>query len=242
MEIYKLTDEIPRGNPVDLTKKHKRDVTWVEALESVGVSGGVLRITDIRQGVKNPNRVNVFVNGKYAFSLDIAQVVDLKIKVGLEISEEKIEDYKKASEFGKLYQRALEWVLMRPRSEKEVYDYLYKKVYEKKIDKKSISVIVCRLRDKNYIDDEKFAKYYVENRFAKKGISRKRLKMELMKKGVETEIIERVLDGRNDEEEILKIIVKRRAKYDDEKLISYLCRQGFPYQLAQNLVVSHGKD
>lgn len=242
MEIYKLTDEIPRGNPVDLTKKHKRDVTWVEALESVGVSGGVLRITDIRQGVKNPNRVNVFVNGKYAFSLDIAQVVDLKIKVGLEISEEKIEDYKKASEFGKLYQRALEWVLMRPRSEKEVYDYLYKKVYEKKIDKKSISVIVCRLRDKNYIDDEKFAKYYVENRFAKKGISRKRLKMELMKKGVETEIIERVLDGRNDEEEILKIIVKKRAKYDDEKLISYLCRQGFPYQLAQNLVVSHGKD
>lgn len=242
MEIYKLTDEIPRGNPVDLTKKHKRDVTWVEALESVGVSGGVLRITDIRQGVKNPNRVNVFVNGKYAFSLDIAQVVDLKIKVGLEISEEKLEDYKKASEFGKLYQRALEWVLMRPRSEKEVYDYLYKKVYEKKIDKKNISVIVCRLRDKNYIDDEKFAKYYVENRFAKKGISRKRLKMELMKKGVETEIIERVLDGRNDEEEILKIIVKKRAKYDDEKLISYLCRQGFPYQLAQNLVVSHGKD
>ena len=242
MEIYKLTDEIPRGNPVDLTKKHKRDVTWVEALESVGVSGGVLRITDIRQGVKNPNRVNVFVNGKYAFSLDIAQVVDLKIKVGLEISEEKLEDYKKASEFGKLYQRALEWVLMRPRSEKEVYDYLYKKVYEKKIDKKNISVIVCRLRDKNYIDDEKFAKYYVENRFAKKGISRKRLKMELMKKGVETEIIERVLDGRNDEEEVLKIIVKKRAKYDDEKLISYLCRQGFPYQLAQNLVVSHGKD
>lgn len=242
MEIYKLTDEIPRGNPVDLTKKHKRDVVRVEALESVGVSGGVLRITDIRQGVKNPNRVNVFVNGKYAFSLDIAQVVDLKIKVGLEISEEKLEDYKKASEFGKLYQRALEWVLMRPRSEKEVYDYLYKKVYEKKIDKKNISVIVCRLRDKNYIDDEKFAKYYVENRFAKKGISRKRLKMELMKKGVETEIIERVLDGRNDEEEVLKIIVKKRAKYDDEKLISYLCRQGFPYQLAQNLVVSHGKD
>ena len=66
--------------------------------------------------------------------------------------------------------------------------------------------------------------------------------MELMKKGVETEIIERVLDGRNDEEEVLKIIVKKRAKYDDEKLISYLCRQGFPYQLAQNLVVSHGKD
>lgn len=199
-------------------------------------------VTDIRQGVKNPNRANVFVDGKYAFSLDVAQIVDLKIKVGLEISEEDLEEYRKASEFGKLYQRALEWVLVRPRSEKEVYDYLYKKVYEKKIDKNYISIIIEKLKDKKYLDDAKFAEYYVENRFVKKGISRKRLKMELMKKGVTAETIEQVLDGRNDEEEILKIIAKKRAKYDDEKLTRYLCRQGFSYQLAQSLVASHGKD
>ena len=82
----------------------------------------------------------------------------------------------------------------------------------------------------------------MENRFVKKGISRKRLRMELVKRGVDTEIIEQVLDGRNDEEEILKIIAKKRAKYDDEKLIAYLCRQGFPYQLAQSLVANHEKD
>ncbi len=199
-------------------------------------------VTDIRQGVKNPNRANVFVDGKYAFSLDVAQIVDLKIKVGLEISEEDLEEYRKASEFGKLYQRALEWALMRPRSEKEVYDYLYKKVYEKKIDKNYISIIIEKLKGKKYLDDAKFAEYYVENRFVKKGISRKRLKMELMKKGVTAEIIEQVLDGRNDEEEILKIIAKKRAKYDDEKLTQYLCRQGFSYHLAQSLVASHGKD
>lgn len=199
-------------------------------------------VTDIRQGVKNPNRANVFVDGRYAFSLDVAQIVDLKIKVGLEISEEDLEEYRKASEFGKLYQRALEWVLVRPRSEKEVYDYLYKKVYEKKIDKNYISIIIEKLKDKKYLDDAKFAEYYVENRFVKKGISRKRLKMELMKKGVTAETIDQVLDGRNDEEEILKIIAKKRAKYDDEKLTQYLCRQGFSYQLAQSLVASHGKD
>ena len=36
-----------------------------------------LLITNLKQGVKNPNRVNVFVDGKYSFSLDVAQVVDL---------------------------------------------------------------------------------------------------------------------------------------------------------------------
>lgn len=208
----------------------------------IGEKNEELVITDLKQGVKNPNRVNVFVDGKFSFSLDIAQVVDLGVKVGIKLSAEKLDELKKASEFGKLYQRALEWALVRPRSEKEVRDYLYKKVFEKKLDKNYIDLIVVRLKEKKYLDDTVFAKYYVENRFVKKGISRRRLSLELMKKGVAKEIIAEVLDGRNDEEEILKMIAKKRARYDDEKLISYLCRQGFSFELVQNLVRDYEKD
>ena len=203
-----------------------------------------MKITELKQGVKNPNRVNVFVDGKYEFSLDVTQVVDFKIKVGMEISPEQLVEFKKASEFGKLYQRALEKALMRPHSEREMRDYLCKKIYEKKLDKEYIDRIIGRLIEKKYLSDFEFAKWYVENRFVKKGVSLKRLKMELMKKGVAAEIIDEVLDSseRNDEEEILKIIAKKRAKYDDEKLTAYLCRQGFPYQLVNELVQSYGKD
>lgn len=203
-----------------------------------------VEITDLKQGVKNPNRVNVFVNGKFAFSLDLTQVVDYHLKTGMKLTSEVFEELKKASEFGKLYQRALEWVLTRPRSRKEVYDYLYKKVYEKKLDKNYINNVILRLEEKKYLNDERFAEFYVENRFVKKGVSAKRLKMELMKKGVAKEIIEKVLSesGRNDEEEIKKIIAKKRARYDDEKLISYLCRQGFSYELAKNLVLTSEMD
>ena len=253
MEIYKLSDEIP----VDmLTKKHKYDRMSLEASEDVGVSGGgILKITAMKQGVKNPNRVNVFVNEKYAFSLDVAQVVDLKLKVGIEMSAEDLAEYKKKSEFGKLYQRALEWVLVRPRSVKELSDYLCRKLKTSSSDSLLVSRgrssediielsrnIIDLLMSKGYVDDRKFAEYYVENRFVKKGISQKRLKMELMKKGVAKEIIDEVVGARDDEEEILKIIAKKRKKYDDEKLIQYLCRQGFSYQLAQSLVAVHEKD
>ena len=89
---------------------------------------------------------------------------------------------------------------------------------------------------------EVFAEWYVENRFIKKGISKKRLRMELMKKGITKEIIDEVLEGRDDEVEIDKIIERKRDKSDDEKLISYLCRQGFSYQLAQSRVREYGKD
>ena len=224
-------------------------------------------ITDLKQGVKNPNRVNVFVDGKFSFSLDVSQVVDFHIKKGMEISAEQLDEYKKASEFGKLYQRTLEWVLLRPRSERETNDYLYKKLRMSSSGRSSrpssrgsslrprsncgcpsedipelSNKIITRLASKGYLDDRKFAEWYVENRFVKKGISRKRLAMELMKKGVAAEIIDDVLDVRNDEEEILKIIAKKRAKYDNEKLIQYLCRQGFSYQLARDLVLNYEKD
>ena len=202
-----------------------------------------LVITELKQGVKNPDRVNVFVDAKFAFSLDVAQVVDYKLKVGREISEDELAELKKASEFGKLYQRTLEWALSRPRSAKETRDYLYKKVFEKKLDKNYIDNIIEKLISKKYLDDKVFAEWWVENRFVKKGVSSKRLKMELMKKGIASDIINEVLGGRDDEQVIDKIIIKKRAKYpDDEKLIAYLTRQGFSYELAREKVALHGTD
>lgn len=203
------------------------------------------KITDLKQGLRNPDRVNVYVDSRFSFSLDISQVVDFGVKVGLEISDSDLEEFKKASEFGKLYQRTLEWVLVRPRSIRETNDYLYKKIFEKKLDKNYIDRIIEKLKAKKYLDDHRFAEYYVENRFVKKGVSIKRLKMELMKKGVSPDIIEEVLAGsdRNDEEELKKMILKKRARYqDDEKLTAYLCRQGFQYDLVRELVRFYGTD
>jgi regulatory protein len=205
----------------------------------------IYKITDLKQGVRNPDRVNVYVDGKFLFSLDVSQVVDLGVKVGLEISEDELTEFKRASEFGKLYQRALEWVLMRPHSEKECRDYLRRKIFERKLDKNYIDKIVEKLKDKRYLDDCRFAEWYVENRFSKKGVSTKRLKMELLKKGVLKDIVEQVLrdSSRNDREELEKMIAKKRSRYpDDEKLTAYLVRQGFPYDLVRELVQSCGTD
>ena len=231
MKIYRLNDN-PNGKPAE---------------------SATLVVTDIKQAVKNENRVNVFVNDKYSFSLDIAQLVDFKIKKGQVITKADLEKFKNASEFGKLYQRTLEWVLVRPRSVRETRDYLFKKSIQpvkskdpetKKTVLKKPTVdraqfteqIIDRLIEKGYLDDERFAKYFVENRFVKKGISKKRLQLELAKKGIDKEIAEQVLDIRNDDEEIKKIIAKKSNRYDREKMINYLVRQGFPFETVRNLV------
>lgn len=226
MEIYNLKD----------FKKDSADV------EPDG-SAAEFRITDVKQAVKNENRANIFVNGKYSFSLDIAQLVDFKIKIGQVFSESDLEKLKNASEFGKLYQRMLEWVLMRPRSVREAKDHLKiitgrsKSEYIKK-DPDLKNDILERLVSRGYLDDAKFAAYYVENRFTKKGISKKRLTLELYKKGVDKTIVDEVIgqNVRNDEEEIQKIIMRKRARYDNEKLTNYLVRQGFDFELVRSLV------
>ncbi len=203
-----------------------------------------MRITALSAQIRNPNRVNISIDGKYRFSLDITQVGDLGIKNGQEISEEQLAEYERESEFGKLYARTLEYCLMRPRSAREVRDYLYKKTLSKKYktrkgeikDREGISQSVTervfdRLVERGHIDDERFARYWVENRNQRKGTSMRKLQSELYQKGVDRQIVESVFDksSRSDDEELTKIIAKKRAKYDDEKLIAYLARQGFRY-------------
>ena len=207
---------------------------------------GFFIITDIKQAVKNQNRANIFVNGKYRFSLDIFQLTQLNVKIGSKFTKTEIENLEQQSEFGKLYSLALNYCLMRPHSKKEISDYLWRKTlnrklknhktgefYEKKgVSKISVEQVLSRLIEKKYIDDEKFAKFWVENRNQRKGSSIKKLKSELFSKGVSSDIIEQVLSesNRNDEDEIQKIIAKKAKRYTDEqKLIAYLARQGFSF-------------
>lgn len=209
------------------------------------------KITAIKPAVKNENRVNIFINDKFDFSLDLAQVVDFKLKVGQELSEKQLKDCRTASAFGKLYQQTLEWVLSRPHSVKETRGHLKNKlktraainrIQEKNLplySDEDIEKVISRLLKKGYLDDAKFTEFYVENRFVKKGISSKRLSQELVKKGISKDLIAQVLEAspRDDAAEIQKIIAKKRSKYDDEKLLSYLVRQGFDYQQSKSAVL-----
>lgn len=211
-----------------------------------------MKITAISVQAKNNDRVNVSVDGKYRFSLDIFQVGDLGIKVGKDYTDEELTELETESQFGKLYTRALEYTMMRPHSGKEVRDYLWRKTRATKYksrsgelkDRAGVSTeltdrVYRRLNERGYIDDEKFARYWVENRNMTKGASKRKLANELRAKGVETGVIDAALaeTDRDDQQELQKIITKKRARYPDEqKLIAYLLRQGFSYDDVKSAV------
>lgn len=200
-----------------------------------------MKVTAITAQQKDKNRVNVMVDGKYRFSLDIFQVGELGIHVGKEYSDEELTVLENESVYGKLYARTLEYTLLRPHSAKEIRDYLWKKTRDTRTKDGSIrkgvppeltNRVFERLLEKGYIDDEKFARHWVENRHQRKGASQRKLIAELRTKGVDGSIIDRVMEEteRTDEDELAKVIAKKRSRYGDEqKFMQYLARQGFGF-------------
>ena len=210
-----------------------------------------MEVTKLSSQIKNPDRINIFLNNKYEFSLDISQVIDLAVKSGNIYSDEEVVVLRREGEFSKYYTKAMVYSLARPRSTREISDYLYRqtrtKTYLVKGERRErigmapelSQRIVNKLIEKKYLNDENFARYWVENRNLKKGISERTLKQELLKKGVSQEIVNTVIENseRNDEEELKKVIAKRRHRYEsDDKFIKYLMSKGYQYYQIQEVL------
>ncbi len=304
---------LPKG--VGITENHSVDTeAMLDIPDCPERTEDSFVITKLAPSAHDYNRVNVFINNRFSFSLSISQVVDFKLKIGKSVTFAEQKKYRQASEFGKLYQHTLEWVLARPRSIYETREHLKRRrtkremtnkrilaEKERKLDDdyysrltardasyydmskpyrnknfrvgriykeaptedengffsneprynhglpkkelplytdEEIEAVISGLIERKYLDDENFARYYLENRNAGKGASIRKLRAELQQKGVDSQIVDRLLDGgiRDEKEEIRKVVAKKAKKYDHDKLINYLVRQGFDYQLSRAAV------
>ena len=193
------------------------------------LSTGSRSITAIKAQVKTDSRVSIFLDGKYSFSLTLDQLLDQKLKKNEELDEPQVKALKKLSDEGKIRQRAVEWVMGRPHSTRELRDYLYRK----KVEKDFMEQIVEDFIEKNYIDDRRFAEFFADNR-KRKNKSIRAIKSELMAKGISTTVADEVLSEHEttNSDALNKLIEKisQRPRYQDEqKLKSYLVSKGFSY-------------
>jgi regulatory protein len=188
-------------------------------------------VTSLKEQVKNKDRVSVFVDSKYSFSLTISELLDTKLKVGQEIDEVKLKSLKKLSDDGKLRMRVLEWLTIRPHSERELRDYLYRK----KVEKEQIEQLVEYVQAKGYQNDEYFGKWFAESRL-RKNKSWRAIEAELISKGLDRVTIQSIATevggSGNDSEALQKLIDKmsNKSRYQNkQKLIQYLISKGFSY-------------
>ena len=189
-----------------------------------------MKITAIKQQVKRQGRFSIFVDEKYAFSLSESALLQQDVRIGREVTPEELQAYKEAAQFDKAYNLVLAYIARRSRSEWELRDYFRRK----DIDEEAGELILGRLKDFGYVNDENFARSWVENRRLLKPMSKRRLRLELKQKHVSEDIIARVLeaDETSDRETLKQLVEKKRKQtryQDDTKLMQYLVRQGYSY-------------
>jgi regulatory protein len=194
-------------------------------------------ITALKQQSKNRNRVNVYLDGVYQFS--IARVLAEGIQIGETYSDEQITELKRRDMEEASYRHALRLISRRPRSEFE----LRKNFERREVPVEIQDDILLRMREADLVDDWAFAREWVENRLAFRPRSARTLKDELRKKGVPREAIETALEDYDDERAAYQAAQKaaRRWRALDweefrQRVGAYLARRGFDYSLISPVV------
>lgn len=190
-----------------------------------------MKITDITQQKNNKNRVSVFVDNEYSFSLENTDMVRLKVKIGNEITKDDIEYFNKECNLTKAKNRVMDIINRRLLPKKAIISDLIKHGF----DKETANDAVSEFESLGYINDEFFASEYAKDAFCYKKHGKIRIINDLVQKGIEKDVAKDALSQLEiDEKENISTILKERFSALDfsdfkqkNKAVRYLASRGY---------------
>jgi regulatory protein len=196
------------------------------------------KITSLKVQKRNHQRLNVYLDGDFAFGL--SRYVAAWLHVGQELTEENISELIIEDAQETAYQKSIRFIGYRMRTSSEVERHLRKKGIEHHI----INQVIEQLEEKGLLNDTNFAQMWIENRNEFRPRSHRLLASELRYKGIAAEIIQDTLESTTSEEELAYLAAKKRVRrYEhlewqdfNRKLGSYLARRGFSYNIIKPVI------
>lgn len=197
-------------------------------------------ITALKVQKKNRDRVSVYLDGRYAFGLPA--IVAAGLRRGQVLSDAEIEGIKGQGANETAYNRALDYLSSRPRSRAELTEYLAKR----EVADSDIAAIVDRLERAGLLDDEAFARFWIDNRERFRPRGARALRYELRNKGISHSVIDRALSGLDEATGAYRAAEKKARQLGQldentfrQKLVEYLARRGFDYNVARDAAERH---
>src|SRR5687768_7108854 len=195
------------------------------------------KITAIQVQKRTPNRVNIHLDGEFAFGL--ARIVAAWLRVGQELNEEKIEQLQAEDARERAFQQAMLFLSYRSRSESEIRQNLRKH----EIPELVVEHTLERLRQGGFANDNQFARAWVENRSMFRPRSRRLMSMELRQKGLDDEAVLSAVESVDDDALAYEAAQKRATRFKGlewnefrKKLSGFLARRGFSYSVIAPVV------
>jgi regulatory protein len=201
-----------------------------------------MRITALEPQMNNPDRINLFVDGRFLMGVNTVIVLQMGLRLEQELSPEQLEQLRSEEVEQQAVDRALNYLSYRPRSREEVRRYLRRK----EIPPEIIETALARLDRLDFVNDRTFAGFWIESRehFSPRGA--RALKNELRMKGVERDVVDELVNDEHDEERALRAGRKKAMTLVNtpnidyvtfrNRLGSFLQRRGFGYQVVAKTV------
>jgi regulatory protein len=201
-----------------------------------------MRITALEPQMNNPDRINLFVDGRFLMGVNAVIVLQMGLRLEQELSPEQLEQLHSEEIEQRAVDRALNYLSYRPRSREEVRRYLRRKETPPEI----IETALARLDRLDFVNDRSFAGFWIDSRehFSPRGA--RALKNELRMKGVERDVVDELVNDEQDEERALRAGRKKAMSLLNtpnidfatfrNRLGPFLQRRGFAYQVVTKTV------
>jgi len=201
-----------------------------------------MRITALEPQASNPERINLYVDGRFLLGVNTAIVLQLGLQLGQELLPDQLELLRREEAEQRAVDRALNYLSFRPRSREEVRRYLRRKETPPEI----IDAALARLDRLDFVNDHSFAEFWIGTReqFSPRGA--RALKNELRMKGVDREVVNELVDDEQDGERALRAGRKKAMLLVNipgmdyttfrNRLGSFLQRRGFGYEVTTRTV------
>ena len=197
------------------------------------------KITALRIGKGWKKRVNMFLDDRFAYSLEAEVVIKEGLQVGQELSAGQIEALTGSNHFHRCLNAAIHYLGYRPRSEFEIKERLRRRGF----DDNTIESVISKLREQGLVDDAVFARFWQENRDSFSPRSQWLTKLELRQKGVTDDIIAQVIDAIDDEDSAYRAALSKAQRLSQvdyqsfrRRLGEYLKRRGFGYGVINHTI------
>lgn len=190
---------------------------------------------------KNNKRVNVYLDGKYSFGIDLENLMKLGLKVEQNLSQDEIGSIISQAEYQKSLDKLVNYAMTRPRSKREIFSWFARK----KIHESLRERLLNKISEYELVDDEKFTRWWVDQRQQFRPRSERQLRQELLQKGIAKDLITTVLsENEIDETKIARDLISQKSykwdKYNEktakQKKSEFLARKGFTWDVIKEVV------
>lgn len=199
-------------------------------------------ITDIAPQVKDKERCNIYVDGRFYCGLKLETAIKYRLKAGQHIELSVLDEIQLENEKSQALDKAMTHLTNSMKTEKEMRDFLKKKGYVE-----AVADHVCgKLKEYALLDDAEYSRRYIESAGKTKG--KRLIAFELKKRGVSQECIEEALSGMPEEDGAAAAVLqkymrgKEFTKENLSKAFRHLMSKGFDYEAAKSALASLGAD